>query len=317
MPAATKPEAVTPQAADRRSPRRPRPVRGVPYFVREGVEGFKRNGLMSVAAVTITTVTLVALGAALIVASALDQLAAGVERKIQVIVYLRDGLRADEVEAVQTRIGRLPGVTRIEFISKEDALTAFQQRLGGRVDLRGVLSHNPLPASFEVAADGPERLRAVAAAAARLPQVEHASYGAETVDRLTAVTRTVRLGGIAASTGLALVAMIIIVNTIRLTVFARRMEIEVMRLVGATGWFILWPFVVEGAITGAAAGCAALIVVTGVYAWLAWTAGGSLPFLPLLPPQQVALTLAWKLLPWGVLIGISGSLLAVRRFLSR
>jgi len=239
------------------------------------------------------------------------------QRKLQVLVYLRDGLRPDEVEAVQTRLGRLPGVTRIAFISKEDALTAFQRRLGGRVDLREVLSHNPLPASFEVTADRPERLQAVAAVAGRLPQVEHASYGAETVDRLVAVTRLVRLGGVAASSGLALVAMIIIVNTIRLTVFARRMEIEVMRLVGATAWFIRWPFIVEGAITGAAAGCAALIVVTGAYAWLAWTAGGSLPFLPLLPPLQVALALAWKLLLWGVLIGIGGSLLAVRRFLSR
>jgi cell division transport system permease protein len=317
MPAVTRPGAVAARAADPRAAHRQSPARGVPYFVREGVEGFKRNGLMSVAAVTITMVTLIALGAALVVASALDQLALGVERKIQVIVYLRDGLRPSEVEALRGRLSRLPGVTGIAFTSKEDALTAFQQRMGGRVDLKDVLSHNPLPASFELTADRPEQLAALAEAAGRLPQVEHASYGAQTVDRLVGLTRVVRLGGAAASLGLALVAMIIIVNTIRLTVFARRMEIEVMRLVGATAWFIRWPFVVEGAITGAAAGVAALIVVTGAYAWLEWTAGGSLPFLPLLSPLQVALALAWKLLLWGVFIGIGGSLLAVRRFLSR
>ena len=316
MPAATRPGTAARPATARHGPRPTRPARGAPYFLREGVEGFKRNGLMSVAAVTITMVTLMSLGAAFIVAGTLDQLAAGVERKLEVIVYLRDGLRPADVDAVRTRLGRLPGVTGVVFVSKEDALASFQQKLGSKVDLKEFLSHNPLPASFEVTAARPERLEAIAASARRLPQVEHASYGGQTIDHLLSVTRIVRLGGLAASAGLALVAMIIIVNTIRLTVFARRMEIEVMRLVGATAWFIRWPFVIEGAITGAVAAGAALILVTGMYAWLAWTAGGSLPFLPLLSPLEVARVLAWKLLMWGVLIGIGASLLAVRRFLS-
>jgi cell division transport system permease protein len=96
-----------------------------------------------------------------------------------------------------------------------------------------------------------------------------------------------------------------------LTVLARRPEIEVMRLVGATAWFIRWPFVVEGAVTGALAGFAAMILVTGAYGWIAQ----ALPFLPL-SPLQVALELTWKVLLWGIVIGIGGSLLAVRRFLS-
>jgi cell division transport system permease protein len=316
MPAATRPEGVVRPASVPRADRRVRHARGAPYFLREGVEGFTRNGLMSVAAVTITMVTLTALGAAFVVAGTLDRLSASVEHRLEVIVYLHEGLRPGDVGAVRTRLLRLPGVTEVAFVSKEDALTSFQRRLGGKVDLKEFLSHNPLPASFAVTADRPERLEAIAEAAGQLPQVEHASYGGPTIDRLTAVTRLVRLAGVVASAGLALVAMIIIVNTIRLTVFARRMEIEVMRLVGATGWFIRWPFVIEGAITGAVAACAALILITGAYAWLAWTAGGSLPFLPLLSPLEVARDLAWKLMMWGVLIGIGGSLLAVRRFLS-
>lgn len=282
----------------------------------EGIQGFRHNGLASAAAVTITMVTLVALGAAMVVASTLDHLARSVESRVQMVVYLRDGLRASEVAAIRTRLIRLPGVTEVTYVSKDDALAAFQQRLGGRVDLTEFLSHNPLPASFEVAVDDPARLSAIAAEAGALPNVERASYGAETVDRLLAWTRGVRLGGAIASGVLAFVAMIIIVNTIRLTVLARRTEIEVMRLVGATAWFIRWPFVIEGAVTGTLAGCAALTLVTGAYTWLAWTAGGALPFLTLLSPLQVALDLAWKVLLWGFVIGIGGSLLAVRRFLS-
>jgi len=316
MPAAVRPHAVHP-ASRPGIFRRPASLRGMRYFIREGIEGFKRNGLMSVAAVTITVVTLVALGAAIIVAGTLDTLAGGVERRLHVIVYLRDGLPAGEIDGVRARLTRLPGVTSVVFVSKEAALESFQRRLGGTVNLRGVLSHNPLPASFEVAADRPDYLRAIAEAATALRQVEHASYGAQMADRLVAITRLVRLGGVAISAGLAVVAMIIIVNTIRLTVLARRTEIDIMRLVGATAWFIRWPFVVEGAISGALAGLAALVLVLGMYTWLAWATGGSLPFLPLLSPLQVAVQLAWKLLLWGALIGIAGSLLALRRFLSR
>jgi cell division transport system permease protein len=316
MPAVTRPGAGTGALTTRRAQRRGKPARGVPYFVREGIQGFRRNGLMSVAAVTITMVTLVALGVALVLAGAVDHMARLVEAKLQVVVYLRDGLGATEVASLRARLARLPGVTSVTYVSKDDALTGFQQTLGGKVDLGELLSHNPLPASFVITADQPVQLQAIAAAASALPQAEHTSYGAETADRLLAVTRVIRFGGAVAGGGLALVALIIIVSTIRLTVFARRTEIEVMRLVGATAWFIRWPFVVEGAMTGAAGGLAALLVVVGVYTWVAWGIRGPLPFLPLLPPEQVAVALAWKLVLWGTCIGISGSLLAVRRYLS-
>lgn len=317
MPAVTKPGTATRAAGDRPTNRQARPVRGLSYFVWEGWQGFRRNGLMSLAAVTITMVTLLALGVALVVSSTFDQLARGVERKVEVVVYLRDGLRARDVEALRVRLLRLPGVTGLTYVSKEEALAGFQRALGEGVDLKELLSRNPLPASFVVAVDRPASLQTVAQAASAYAPVEHASYGAEAVDRLLVVTRIVRVGGAIAGGLLALVAMIVIVSTIRLTVFARRTEIEVMRLVGATAWFIRWPFVVEGALTGAVGACAALLLLTGVYTWLAWGARGSLPFLPLPLPEQVALMLAWKLLLWGVLIGTGGSLLAVRRYLSR
>ena len=87
-----------------------------------------------------------------------------------------------------------------------------------------------------------------------------------------------------------------------------------MRLVGATAWFVRWPFVVEGAITGTCGAVAALVVVAGVYGLIARSAHASLPFLPLPTAQEVALDLSWKLLLWGVVIGVAGSLLAVRRY---
>jgi cell division transport system permease protein len=290
-------------------------ARGVPYFIREGVDGIRRNALMSMAAMTVTAVTLVALGVALVVAQTLDRIARGVEQKTQVSVYLREGLNADDLDALRARLSVIPGVAALTFVSKDQALAGFQESMGGKVNLRDLLSHNPLPASFVLTADGPDDLQAITAAASALPEVEHATYGADAVDRLLAATRAVRWGGVALSVGLALVAMIIVVTTIRLTVYARRTEIEVMRLVGGTAWFIRWPFVVEGALTGAASAGLALLVVVGGYSWLAWGMHAAFPLVPLLRPGEVALMLVWKLMLWGISIGVGGSLLAVRRYL--
>jgi len=281
----------------------------------EGFEGFRRNGLMSLAAVTITTVTLVALGAALVVASALDHIAHQLEGQLQVVVYLRDGIDPAAVTAVRGRLQALPGVTGVVYVSKQEALAQLRRAVGGRADFRDVLAQNPLPASFVVTTDRAGRLATIAAAAERLSQVESVSYNAATVGRLLALTRAVRTFGAAAGGALALVALVIIGSTIRLTVFARRTEIEVMRLVGATAGFIRWPFVVEGAITGACGAVVAFVSVVALYAAVTHGARATLPFVPLPPVEQVALALVWKLILWGVVIGVVGSLLAVRRHL--
>ena len=315
MPAAAEGDTVLRDPRGRGSRGRRAFARGVPYFIREGVDGICRNALMSVAAMTVMAVTLVALGAALVLAQTLDRIARGVEQKTQVIVYLREGLDLDDLGALRARLTVIPGVAALAFVSKDQALAGFQQSLGGKVNLRDLLSHNPLPASFVLTADRAADLQSITAAASTLPEVEHATYGANAVDRLLMVTRAVRWGGVALSAGLALVAMIIVVSTIRLTVYARRTEIEVMRLVGGTAWFIRWPFVVEGALTGAASAGLALLVVVGGYTWLATGTHAAFPLVPLLRPGEVALMLGWKLMLWGIAIGVGGSLLAVRRYL--
>jgi cell division transport system permease protein len=270
---------------------------------------------MSVASVVVTAVTLLALGCALLVATTLDQIAGYLERQVQVTVFVRDGLSGDEVAALRGRLARIPGVVSLEYVSKDEALARLAKTLGGGANIHDLLDHNPLPASFVINADRPGRLEAIAAAARRLPQIEDVSYGVRSVARLLAATRIVRLLGSAAGGILALIALVIIGSTIRLAVVARRAEIEIMRLVGATAWFIRWPFLVEGAITGAAGAVAAVILVAAGYVFAVSRAQGAFPFLPLAGPEQVVLAVSWKLLAWGITIGIVGSLLAVRRYL--
>jgi len=270
---------------------------------------------MSAAAVMITTVTLLALGAVLVAVGTLDHIVRTLERQLEVVVYLREGVTAAQAQGLRARLLRLPGVTHVAYISKGEALARLQQMLGGQADVQDLASRNPLPDSFVLTADRPSRLRSLAAAAQGFPPVQDTSYGEKDVSRLLAAIRLVRAVGAVAIGLLAFVALIIITSTIRLTVFARRAEIEVMRLVGATAWFIRWPFVVEGGITGACGALAAFVIVTGAYSMLARGAQATLASLPLLTPGQVALAVSWKLLFWGVSIGVLGSLLAVRRYL--
>lgn len=287
---------------------------GARYALLEGIQGFARNGLMSAAAVVITAVTLVALGAALAVAGALNHVAGVLERQLQVVVYLRPGAGDGEMMAVYDRLARVPGVARIDYVPPEEALRRLESQLGPRAQFHDVLRRNPLPASFVVTGTRTDRLHAVAAAARDLTGVDEVRDGGLVLERLLGVIRAVRLAGSTAGVFLACVALVVIAGTIRLTVFARRAEIEVMRLVGATSWFIRWPFVVEGAVTGACGACGAALAVAAGYALLIRGAAQALPFVPLPGAGEVAFEIVWKLFVWGVVIGIAASLLAVRRY---
>jgi cell division transport system permease protein len=231
-----------------------------------------------------------------------------------VVVYLRPGAGDGETMAIYDRLARVPGVARIDYVSADEALRRLEAQLGPRAQLSDVLRHNPLPASFVVTATRIDRLHAVAEAARDLTGVDEVRDGGQVLERLLGVIRVVRLAGSAAGVFLAGVALVVIAGTIRLTVFARRAEIEVMRLVGATSWFIRWPFVVEGAVTGACGACGAALAVAAGYTILVRGAAQALPFVPLPGAGEVAFEIVWKLLVWGVVIGIAASLLAVRRY---
>jgi cell division protein FtsX len=149
----------------------------------------------------------------------------------------------------------------------------------------------------------------------RVSGVEEVVFGTPVVDRLVALTRAVRAGGAALAALLGAASLLIIVNTIRLAVAARRQEIEIMSLVGATPAFIRGPFMLEGALQGALAALVASLLLAGAYALLAAGLAASLPFLPLLAPAAVlpvAMATVWIL---GTAVGIGGSLIGLRRYL--
>ncbi len=271
---------------------------------------------MTVAAVSTTAVALSALAAALLALWNLRALADAVESQLVVVAYLQEGLEPQQRYTVQQRARSLAGVREVRFVSREEAIRRLERVLGG-VNLQDALTNNPLPDTLEVhlhrAADLPRLARAVR----QVPGVVDVTYGADVAHRVLEATRLVRLGGLGIAVGLAGVAGIVNYNALRLTILARRREIEIMRLVGATASFIRRPFLVEGVLHGLVGGLVASGLILGGYAGAVARMTRTWPFLPLVPWEQVALPLLGVVLGAGVVVGLAGSATSVARYVRR
>lgn len=247
-----------------------------------------------------------------------------VEEKVEIVADLRDAPGADAVLVVQatalaTDVGALAEVREVRFVSKEEALARFRERLRerGQVDLTGYLERNPLPASLEVTlVDARDYEPVVALLAARTDIVDEVVEVQALIDRLTSVTNVLRTGGFVVLVLIGFVVLFIIVNTIRLAVVARREEIEIMRLVGASDAFIRWPFIFEGAFVGLLGAGLALALLA-----IAAPPLGEVmyEFFRVLPLElgTLARDVAILVVGTGLGVGILGSWLSVRSYLGR
>ncbi|EST55440.1 cell division protein FtsX [Brevibacillus panacihumi W25] len=294
-------------------------IRTLGRHVREGVKNLGRNGWMSFASISAVAITLLILGVFFILAMNVNYFAQSVEKQVEIRVFLDVLATKENVQQVEENIKAIPKVASVTFIPKDEGLKQFKESLGEKAYLfEGLEKDNPLPDAFVVKTTQPQDTSAVAAQIKKLEFVNNLNYGEGTVEKLFAVTGAVRNVGIAFIIGLGFTAMFLIANTIKLTIVARRREIEIMKLVGATNWFIRWPFFVEGLLMGIAGALIPTIMLAVGYYYLldaihsSFEASQLFKLLPLFPlVNQVALAL----LAIGAFIGIWGSLVSVRRFL--
>lgn len=246
----------------------------------------------------------------------LNNMASNLESQVQVSVYLQDGLSEVQMREVGTKITKFPGVNQVIFVNKDEAMDRFKQRLGEQQSiLKALDGNNPLPNAFEVKMDSPEKVKPVAQAISQIKGVENAKYGQEVVEQLFTLTKMIRIFGLVLIAFLALAALFIISNTIRLTVFARRREIGIMKYVGATDWFIRWPFLLEGIILGFGGALVAVLLLNQTYGALIHQVYESLAFLPLIPQYPFINHISIVLLVIGTVIGALGSTISLRKFM--
>lgn len=285
------------------------------YFFGEALSNLRRNLLMTLAAVSIVLISLVLLASVMVIGQIIEQFTGGIESQVEVNVFLRDDITPEQTKDLQSAVTAMPGIRSVDFISKQEAFNQFRKDYKETPAVWENVDPDALPASFRIklrdAADAP-------ATAARLdgrPGVDDAVYGGEGMERLLKVIRLLRRAAFVFIGFFLVAATVLISNTVRLAIYARRREIAIMRLVGASNWFIRVPFVFEGMLEGAfGAILSAGIVVAVKAAWLD-SLQKSFVFLPVTIGWDVVLQVfAWLLLV-GMAVGALGSVVALRRFL--
>ena len=291
-------------------------IRTWEYFIKEACISLKRNNLMSFASITTVAISLLILGLFLIMVMNLNNMAAHLESQVQINVYLEDNLSEGDRYEIGNKIKKIKGVEEITFITKDEAIERFRARLGEQKYLLDALDDaNPLPYSYEVKLAMPEQVKAAATEIAEYKGVKTAKFGQEAIEQLFKLTHMIRVFGVVLILFLAFATLFIISNTIRLTVFARRKEIGIMKYVGATDWFIRWPFIIEGMALGFGGALVATLVLRASYSAITTQIYQSFMFLPLIPQYPFLNNLTILLMLLGMVIGALGSAISLKKFM--
>ena len=291
-------------------------IRTSEYVVREVFFSLRRNSWMAFASIGTVAVSLFVFGMFLIIVMNMNKMVAALESQVEISVYLKDETTESRIEKLEEQITALQGIEKVTFVGKEAALTRFKERLGDQQFLLDALGDvNPLPNSFEVLVRRPDMVKTAAASIEQMDGVEMAKYGQDVVEHLFDITRLIRLFGAILMVLLAGATLFIISNTIRLTVIARRKEIAIMKYVGATDWFIRWPFLLEGIVLGFAGSILALVALRVAYGMITAKVYDTLAFFPLLPLYPFLDYVGLVLLLCGMLIGAMGSTISLKRLL--
>jgi len=292
------------------------------FFLKEATRSLGRNAVPSFAAMASVLVTVLVLGVFIPIVQATTGAANEVREKVLVDVYLKTNASQADVDRVRQRLTQdTPYVGSVEFVSKEKAYAQERKRNPEAYELLG---SNPLPHTFRVTPDNPnnvEKLRDALAPvtgsgqrAAIDPSIDEVKNRRDDTQKILTATRVVKLSMGALAVLLVLASILLIANTIRLSLFARRREVEVMKLVGATDWFIRWPFIIEGVVMGALGGVLAiLLLAVGKVAFLDPLAED---FALIASPDTINFpVLVALLLIASVVVAAAGSGLSLRRFL--
>jgi cell division transport system permease protein len=286
----------------------------VKLLSREALLSFRRAPLLSALSITTIAFSLFTVGLFGLVALNLQQALRGLEERVEIVSYILRGTPSEAIAVATQDIAAFPEVQDVTYVSEEEALQRARSELIEFRDAYRDLQVNPLPASIEVRLkDGFRDAATVERVAQRLKGfgfIDDVRYGREWVQKLDYLRNITGLVGLVIGLAFAAVAVVIIGVTIRLTILQRAREISIMRLVGATNWFIRGPFLLEGALKGLLGGLLSLVLCYAGYLLFRDKSGGTLSGLVFFRPEHMLL-----LVVFGVLLGLAGSLVSVGRHL--
>lgn len=289
------------------------------YFARTALGGMWRDPFVHVIAIASLAIALVGFGLARIAGAQIDALVAALGGEVELTVYLKDGTSPEDVTKLEAALAQRTG-GKTKVVSPAEALGRLSEQLGPSGQALTELGANPLPWSVEVTLPANMRdavsLKALAETLRALTFVEGVDYGADALERLAALSKGLKLASVVAFAVVFLTTIVVVSATLQLAIYARREEIEIQKLVGATNRFVRAPFLLEGMVQGL---LSAMLAAGSLWALATWgvpRAAGVIAFLALpTGTRLVSLRLVLELFALGVGMGLSGSVVAVRRFL--
>jgi cell division transport system permease protein len=290
---------------------------GPVFYLTEAYHGLRSNSLVNLLAMGTICMAMLIVGFALVVFLNLRGAVGAMSERLEISVYLKDGLSAQDKDFLATRIKAEPGVKMVVFMTKSAALASLRSQLAGQEALLEGLGENPLPDSYELTIDpqyaAAAKMDALAKRIGKWPGVEDVSYGRQSVEVLDRLLRSIAFGGAVLAVLLGVTVVFIISNSVRLALYSRGGEIELMQWIGATRSFITGPFLFEGMLVAAVGTALSIGILAGLFhalpqeALLFFSGPGGPQFLP---PSVIA-----YMVGGGAALGLIGGLVSVNKFL--
>ncbi len=296
------------------------------YFFRESLTGFTRNLSTTLGSIITIFLSLLIIGIFCLAGAIVNNVVASVENQVSITAYVKDDASEADIEKVMDQVKTYDGVESVSFTTKDQALENFRKSTSNPEIVDQLDGQNPLPASIDVQLDDAQNVQSIASEILAnqnfVDICDNASdpsdslqYGQKTVDKLFSLTNAIRTAGIALIALLIFIAFIFINNTIRLAILARRKEIAIMRLVGASNGFIRGPFLAEGSLHAIIGALLAILILELSRNMLLPSMAVALPWLPINIDLGLFVLIYIALLIAGLIIGMLGSLFAMRRYL--
>jgi len=281
--------------------------------VNESIKGIFRSGPMSLLAILIVTVALFVFGSFIMVAMNLKNVSVLLNDKLDVMVYMDAGAKVDSLERIKNTLQNTQGVRKIEFISKEEAWDNFRANYSGLEMEQGLVDSNPLPDAFRVSMEDIDYIEIMVSKVQSMGGVDEIRYGKDTAEKMKQLIFLINVVGLVLVAILFFATLLIVVNTIKLTIMARQNEIDIMLLVGATRSFISLPFIIEGLIIGAIGGILSVLAMIMTYSAVVHNIKEKLVFIPLALTENDLITVYFMVIFFGLILGSIGSSLSVNR----
>lgn len=289
------------------------------YAVKQAFKQVFRNRAMSVASMFSITAMLLILGLFFILVVNINMVSETAKKQFDTIqVYLLDETTYDQAQAMIGTIKNTDGVQEVSYLSNDQAMAKWRLKWGDNAYLLDGLDKNPLPNSLMIKVTKLEAADTVVAKVKTFDGVEDIKYYKDTVDQLMKITRFIQIGATIVIVFLVIISVVVVSNTIKLTVLAREREISIMKYVGATNWFIRGPFLIEGILIGILSALISVGVISFIYNKISELVGEQLFVMlstAMVPGEFLAVHLILVFIALGVSIGACGSIISMRRFL--